>query len=110
MIPLVQTPRQSSSSRGRALLFGAIAMLAASCGTEPCVAGVDQAGRYKIDVVERYDEQSRFTYHPMIGLRPGWTQGLCMAADGIGAGASVVLAGPSRQLRDNPWRAVLTTA
>ena len=62
--------------------------------TEACVSGVDQAGRYKIDVVERYDEQSRFAYDPMIGiLRPGWTQGRCMAADGIGAGASVVLAG-----------------
>ena len=37
----------------------------ASCDrTEACVSGVDQAGRYKIDVVERYDEQSQIHLSP----------------------------------------------
>jgi hypothetical protein len=62
-------------------------------GPTPCVPGVDQTGRYKVDVVERYDEQSQFTYSTMIGLHPGWTQGRCMGADGIGAGASIILRG-----------------
>ena len=73
--PGVRIPPPPQCRRGQ-LLLGAITMSLLSCDTTaPCDPGVDQAGRYKVDVVERYDEQSQFTYSTAMGKASGLDAG-----------------------------------
>lgn len=63
---------------------------AAGCQTPLCNPSVGSSGRYQADVIERYDEQSQFTYANDIGVKPGGTSGACTGPDGIGPGTTLV--------------------
>lgn len=83
-----------SKSLASGFLCGLLGMmLVPGCNTPPCVPGVEAGGRYAVDIIERYDEQSQFTYTSEFVWKPGWATQPCSGADGIRPGASLVLKG-----------------
>jgi hypothetical protein len=77
------------------LLACAVGILAPVAGCQESLchdAGIDSSGRYKIGVMDLYNEQSAFTYNGSLVVSAGGaSRGTCAQMDGIGPGVSLEL-------------------